>query len=313
MFVLAVVVFLALWGRGDAADKNKPHGHRGVLEPYDGHHIPYTISQEQNAKLDAGEYATILTRAGKSGRGVIIQDVHAPPNVCMDRIRDLANYHKMVPNLKSIEISNEVKHPNGTVTTRAKFNVGISLVGFGYYLILTFEPRYNTYTWTLDYDYNSDFDDNTGHWQVVPHPAKEGWSRVLYSTEVKLFPWIPEFVGASLTNSFLFFQTELILTPPLLSHAPTPPITVTFLTKTALISSTTWVKRESEKIAASGKNLGTPIVLPDLRSCFSANDTHASYETRCSEQSLTSKKAPASTEDASDAGSAAAGGRAGEL
>lgn len=30
-----------------------------------------------------------------------------------------------------------------------------------------------------------------------------GWSRVLYSTEVKLFPWIPEFVITFLTKTAL--------------------------------------------------------------------------------------------------------------
>ncbi len=30
-----------------------------------------------------------------------------------------------------------------------------------------------------------------------------GWSRVLYSTQVKLFPWIPEFVISILTNTAL--------------------------------------------------------------------------------------------------------------
>ena len=63
---------------------------------------------------------------------------------------------------------------------------------FGYYLRLTFEPNYYTLTWTLDYQYSSDFgksrlnfqkfhfsqisfnptDDSTGHWQVMPHPTK---------------------------------------------------------------------------------------------------------------------------------------------
>lgn len=62
----------------------------------------------------------------------------------------------------------------------------------------------------------SDFDDNVGHWQVMKHPTKAGWSRVLYSCKVKLFPWIPEFV-------------------------------VNFLTKKALTESTGWVKRVSEK------------------------------------------------------------------
>ena len=29
---------------------------------------------------------------------MVIQDVHAVPEICMDRIRDLAHYHKMVKN-----------------------------------------------------------------------------------------------------------------------------------------------------------------------------------------------------------------------
>ena len=66
---------------------------------------------------------------------------------------------------------------------------------------------------TLDYRYNSDFDDNVGHWQVVKHPTKQGWTRLLYSCKVKLFPWIPEFI-------------------------------VKFLTSTALKESTSWVKKE---------------------------------------------------------------------
>ena len=50
----------------------------------------------------------------------------------------------------------------------------------------------------------------------MKHPTKAGWSRVLYSCKVKLFPWIPEFI-------------------------------VNFLTKKALTESTGWVKRVSEK------------------------------------------------------------------
>jgi len=86
---------------------------------------------------------------------------------------------------------------------------------FGYYLFLTHEPKYNTLTWTLDYRYNSDFDDNVGHWQLEPHPSRSGWTRLLYSTKIKLFNWIPEFI-------------------------------ISFLTSKALVESTAWVKRESE-------------------------------------------------------------------
>ncbi len=36
-------------------------------------------------------------RTGQSGRGFVLQDVDASPEECMDRIRDLVNYPKMVP------------------------------------------------------------------------------------------------------------------------------------------------------------------------------------------------------------------------
>lgn len=43
-------------------------------------------------------------RDGKIGRGMVIQDIGASPSVCMDKIRDLTAYHKMVPHVKKVEI-----------------------------------------------------------------------------------------------------------------------------------------------------------------------------------------------------------------
>jgi len=216
---LALAVTLVFLGLVQAADKNKPHGHKGVLEPYSGKPLPCKPTGEQSKKLDKGEPVMITETVGKSGRGVVIQDVNSPPSICMDKIRDLPKYPKMVPHVKSIEIYETKKSFTGQVKVGAKYNVGLMGMGFGYFLMHTYEPLYNTLTWTLDYTKNSDFDDNVGHWQVMNHPTKKGWSRVLYSTNVKLFPWIPKIV-------------------------------VNFLTSKALVESTSWVKRESELEAA---------------------------------------------------------------
>jgi hypothetical protein len=256
MLAYMATLMLCLWIPGCySASKNKPHSHQGMLQPYDGKHISYTLTPEQNKKLNAGEPVVINQRNGKSGRGIVIQDIQAPPHVCIDRISDLRNYHKMVPNVKNIDIYEENTYPNGTTKVGAMFKVGVSLVTFGYYLRLTYEPKYVTYTWTLDYQYNSDFDDNTGHWQAMTHPTKPGWTRVLYSTEVKLFSWIPEFV-------------------------------VTFLTKTALIESTVWVKRESEKQAKADPSCNE-VKQIDLSACFiELEDGGARYDTHCSESAV---------------------------
>jgi hypothetical protein len=54
-----------------------------------------------------------------------------------------------------------------------------------------------------------------GHWQVMPHPSRSGWTRLLYSCKVKLLPWIPEFVVSFLTTKAL---TEVIMLTRSLPH-----------------------------------------------------------------------------------------------
>ena len=118
-------------------------------------------------------------RDGKSGFGVVIQDIDATGAVCFGKINDLKNYHKMVPHVKGVDIYEErtlsnvsvpgnvnfctyltirLFHPlfQGTALTSAKFKVGIMGMKIGYYLKLRHEPKYNTLSWTLDYRYNSD-------------------------------------------------------------------------------------------------------------------------------------------------------------
>ena len=41
--------------------------------------------------------------------------------------------------------------------TGAQFNVAVSIIPFSYFVQLTFKPEFNTLTWTLDYQYTSDF------------------------------------------------------------------------------------------------------------------------------------------------------------
>ena len=118
-------------------------------------------------------------RDGKSGFGVVIQDIDATGAVCFGKINDLKNYHKMVPHVKGVDVYEERTlsnvsvpgtvnfhahitirpfHPlfQGTALTSAKFKVGIMGMKIGYYLKLRHEPKHNTLSWTLDYRYNSD-------------------------------------------------------------------------------------------------------------------------------------------------------------
>jgi len=228
--ILILFVCLVALSCVNAATKKNPHGHTGVLEPYDGKPIPTKVTKDQSKKLDKNEPVLFTEQSGKSGRGVVIQDINATQAICLDKIMDLKMYPKMVPHVKKVDIYEKKKTFTGATKTGAEFQVGLLGMRFGYYLMLNHEPRHNTFTWTLDYRYNSDFDDNVGHWQVMPHPSKKGWTRLLYSCKIKLFPWIPNFI-------------------------------VNFLTSKALTESTSWVKREAEKEQAKQ---GTKASLPKI-------------------------------------------------
>ena len=83
----------------------------------------------------------------------------------------------------------------------------------------------------------------------MKHPTKAGWTRVLYSTNVKLFPWIPNII-------------------------------VNFITSKALVESTTWVKKESEAEALKQqkgmlpRTLKLAVMLPLVVLCYSDISFH---------------------------------------
>ena len=212
LLLVLVLIFVSCEISHSASDKI-PHSHRGLIPPFSGKQISYTITKRESDLLDAGVPVVHSDKA--TGRGLVIQDVDAPPALAMKTIMDMQNYDKYVAQVKKIHIYSEKTLPNGTMLYGARFDTAALGMGFRYWLALRYEPKYDTFTWTLDYNYNSDFDDNVGHWQVMEHPTKKGWTRVLYSCQLRLFAWIPDFI-------------------------------VKYLIKTALVESTTWVTKYSQ-------------------------------------------------------------------
>lgn len=44
-----------------ASSKDKPHGHKGVLEPYTGKLLPFKVSGDQNKKLEKGQPVSVYS------------------------------------------------------------------------------------------------------------------------------------------------------------------------------------------------------------------------------------------------------------
>ncbi len=159
-------------------------------------------------------------QSGGSGRGLVVQDIDAPPSIVWGRILDYDNYSNMVP--KTVESKNyhvenikaSKKDPlSQIIYTRMK--VGFPVLKLEFFIKHLYYPSLNSLTWTLDYSKSSDFNDSCGYWYVIEHPDSEDRTRVYYSVEVSMFDWVPKFV-------------------------------VDFMSTKALTDATAWVKKYSE-------------------------------------------------------------------
>ncbi len=172
-------------------------------------------------------------QSGDGGRGLVVQDVDAPPHIVWDRILDYDNYSNMVP--KTVESKNYkiVAHKptkannylEKEIYTRMK--VGFSMLKLEFFVRhFLYLQHHKSLTWTLDYTKESDFDDSCGYWYCIPHPENpEERTRLYYSIQVGMFDWVPSFA-------------------------------VEFMSKKALTDATAWVKKYSEIEWAKAKKEG---------------------------------------------------------
>jgi hypothetical protein len=198
------------------------HPHSGVVTPFKSGDPGIVLDKSAVKILESGKpYQTQIKGAdATSGRGMVVQDVKAPVDVVWERILDFRSYPKMVP--KTVESETykreNLKHSQQRIWVRMK--VGFPMLKLQFFVNHLYDPKKNSMTWTLDYSRKSDLDDSVGYWYVIPHPDNPGeWSRVYYSVQVSMFPWVPKFV-------------------------------VDFMSKQALTDATAWVKKYSEKEAA---------------------------------------------------------------
>lgn len=206
-----------------ASDPDVPHAHSGKQQPFPPGNPNVSLDRKALSTLASGKpfQTTIHVPGSTSGRGLVVQEIHAPPEVVWDRILDFDHYVDMVP--RTVECKNYHVHKQKTTkrdpleqTILTKFKIGLPLIPkMTFYVKHLYFPALNSLTWTLDYSKKSDFDDSVGYWYVAPHPDRPGWSRVYYSVAVNMYDWVPKTV-------------------------------VNFMSTKALTDATGWVKKFSE-------------------------------------------------------------------
>ena len=173
-----------------ADDEVKPHPHRGILSPYEPVPMDIALDEEQLEELADGEIVQMTVEYEKGGgRGIGIIDIAAPPDTVWSRILGFEHYPEWVGPVDFCEVYHQA---GDTINTHVE--ISGFLYSYEYYLINIFWPEQNMLTWTLDYDRESEFDDCVGAWYVEAHPDTEGWSRVWFSSDLKLNSPIPGFL-----------------------------------------------------------------------------------------------------------------------
>lgn len=198
----------------------EPHPHSGKVTPFVAGDPGVRLSSDALRTLASGKPYKTQIQSGSTGRGLVVQDVHAPSSVVWDRILDFNHYNKMVPKTVESKTYRKEVGKNGQQRIWVRMKVGFPVLKLQFFVNHLYEPSKNSLIWTLDYSTKSDLDDSCGFWYVIPHPDDPShWSRVYYSVEVAMFSWVPQFV-------------------------------VDFMSKQALVDATAWVKKFSELEAA---------------------------------------------------------------
>jgi hypothetical protein len=210
-----VFAFIGLASPSFGADASQPHPHAGILKPYPAQPSLPTLDANDLARLaDGKSVQTQIQEDGSSGgRGLVVQDVNATPDVIWSRILALDKYTEWVSNVTECEVYEKAGNH-----VKARFVLNATVMSVEYFINHTYYADQSYLTWTLDYSKESDLDDSVGFWYVMPLKDKPGWSRLYYSVDVKLKGWVPGFLK-------------------------------NMITKSGLNKATAWVKRESEKIA----------------------------------------------------------------
>jgi len=202
------VVLLALVGVGGSL-RAEPHPHHGVLTPFEGRPPKLTLDAKDLATLDAGgvvrKRIDSNSDGAEGGRGMVVQDIDAPPDVVWDRILDFDAYPRMVDDVHSLDV-----YERNPGRVKARFVLSTAGLKLEYFVDHVVNQQQGYLTWTLDYSKKSELDDVVGYWFVEPHPTRPGWTRLYYSVDIRVKGWVPHFIEELVREQGLTRATQWV-------------------------------------------------------------------------------------------------------
>lgn len=170
---------------------------RKKLLPFLKRHDGIELSAKQAMQVDAGEKVMLAKRevGAGGGRGTAVCDVAAPPKYVWETVLDFEHYEGRLAACKRSRVYEKSRNlVQRTETIKVHMILDAVVKEFNCYYDHTWRPDKSVLTWTLDPEKKSDFYDVQGQWCVDKHPTKPNWSRVWYSADIALPPWLPRMV-----------------------------------------------------------------------------------------------------------------------
>jgi hypothetical protein len=187
-------LFLLLLSQHVSLSTAEAHPHTGKVTPFQAGDPGVKLNGSALKTLSSGKAHSTRIQSSAGFRGISVQDVQAPTDVVWGKILDFNCYVKMAPKTAESEIYRTENLPYGQKRIWVRMKVGHPMLKLQYFVKHLYEPKKDSLTWTLDYSKKSDFDDSAGHWYIAKHPDRPDHTRVHYSVEVSMFPWVPQFV-----------------------------------------------------------------------------------------------------------------------
>lgn len=110
-------------------DRNRPHGHRGILQAYEPGPFDVQLSPQDESLLAQGKPVMKQTLPGDNdeagGGAICVQDVQAPKEAVWNQILDLDSYKGKVPKVQTSQNYLVQKNDDGSHTIKTRMVVGV--------------------------------------------------------------------------------------------------------------------------------------------------------------------------------------------